>query len=1179
MSWPHQVGVLPRQAHSFQDRSAGLALTASLASEGTAGSCHVLTGMGGVGKTQLAAHYARGVMQAGESDLLVWVTATTRSAVIDTYAQAAADILDASATDPEAAATAFLAWLEPKTLTRPSSGVATEQGRPDNPRWLVVLDDVADPADLRGLWPPNSPHGHTVVTSRRRDLMQARPDSRPLSIELFTPDEAVAYLTAVLAAHARTEPADQLAGLAADIGYLPLVLSQAAAYLVDAGLGCAAYRTLLADRSTALTEILPETAALPDDQTTQAVATWSLSIDRANLTRPAGLAQPMLQLASMLDPNGIPSTLLTGEPALDHLTARRTHCPSPEAATAVVTPKTLRRLRKKARPEATETKATADEALGALKALHRLSLIELAPETEPPMVHVHQIIQRTVRDILPREQYEQLARTAADSLMAVWPGVEHEVRLEQTLRANANSLTSHSGDALWQRRHPHPVIQRVADSLRSAGQPTAAMTHYQHLADSAVEHYGKYDLHALSARHAHALCQGEAGDAIGAIAELGAVLQDFHRVLEPFHPAVLAAEGDLAQWWGEGGDAAEAVSALENVLPNQVGVLGPHHPDTLISWARLAHWRGMAGDASYAAGTFMEVLANQMRVLPADHSDTLVTRQKLATWCGRVGDAAGSATALEGILSDCLRVLGAEHPTTLRTRQALARCRGEAGDAAKAATAFESLVDDCSRALGPDSPDTLTARQNLAYWRAAVGDRAGATTAFEALVKDCHRALGPESPRILTARHNPALNTFLEVLANQMRGLPADHPDTLATRRKLAAWWGRAGDAAGAATALEGVLSDCLQVLGQDHPTTLKTRQSLARCRGKTGDAAGAATAFETLVNDCSRALGPDSPDTLTARENLAYWRAAAGDRAAATTACEALVKSCQRALGPDSPRTLKARHDLALCHGKAGDAAGAATALHVLLADCAHTLGRYHPKTLKIRQSYINWDRRASGGAPIAPTQPWRMPDPQGLHALATRATAAYWNRVTGNAAGAVTVLEELLEDQRQLEELLEDQRQRGAHHYTLATRGSLAHWRGVAGDAAGAAVDFGELLGESISRLGPGHPHSVGTRACHAYWLDVAAKEPDDLAHAYAQQLEWRLRRLGPNHPRTLASRANLAYWRGMAGDTAGAVAAFEELLDEQLQVLGPDHPDTAITQQHIDYWRAHPAGPSLQ
>ncbi|MET8747753.1 hypothetical protein [Streptomyces sp. NPDC004728] len=70
-----------------------------------------------------------------------------------------------------------------------------------------------------------------------------------------------------------------------------------------------------ADRIRKLADLLPEPGALPDDQTATVAATWSLSIERADQLRPAGLARPMLQLATMLDPNGVPRTVLTSEPA------------------------------------------------------------------------------------------------------------------------------------------------------------------------------------------------------------------------------------------------------------------------------------------------------------------------------------------------------------------------------------------------------------------------------------------------------------------------------------------------------------------------------------------------------------------------------------------------------------------------------------------------------------------------------------------------------------------------------------------------------------------------------------------------------------------------------------------------------------------------------------------------
>jgi hypothetical protein len=313
-AWPLQVGVIPPRAECFQDRAEVTRLRQMLAGGGAAVVAPagqalpggVLSGLGGVGKTQLAADYARTALTAGDVDVLVWITAGTRSAIVDSYAQVAAALLDVDADDPEEAAEVFLAWLEPK------AGAARY-------RWLVVLDDVADPAVLAGLWPPPSPVGRMLATTRRREAALTGPGRRRIEVGVFTPAEAADYLTTALAVHDRTEPAAEVAGLAADMGCLPLALSQAAAYLVDAGKSCATYRTMLADRARTLAELLPE--LLPDGQNHTVAAAWSLSMEYADRLRPAGLARPMLQLAAFLDPNGIPTSVLTSPPALDYLTS------------------------------------------------------------------------------------------------------------------------------------------------------------------------------------------------------------------------------------------------------------------------------------------------------------------------------------------------------------------------------------------------------------------------------------------------------------------------------------------------------------------------------------------------------------------------------------------------------------------------------------------------------------------------------------------------------------------------------------------------------------------------------------------------------------------------------------------------------------------------------------------
>ena len=114
-----------------------------------------LPGTGGTGKTQLALGFAHTVWSARAVDLLAWVPAGNRSAIIAGFARAAADLelltVDEAAGTADSAAQRFLGWLR-----------KTER------RWVVVLDGVVSPADVDGLW-PQGPAGQVVVTTRLRE--------------------------------------------------------------------------------------------------------------------------------------------------------------------------------------------------------------------------------------------------------------------------------------------------------------------------------------------------------------------------------------------------------------------------------------------------------------------------------------------------------------------------------------------------------------------------------------------------------------------------------------------------------------------------------------------------------------------------------------------------------------------------------------------------------------------------------------------------------------------------------------------------------------------------------------------------------------------------------------------------------------------------------------------------
>ncbi|MET9193251.1 tetratricopeptide repeat protein [Streptomyces olivaceus] len=808
--WPHQVGVLPPTARALQQRPSADSLRQAFEDPRSAISTQVLTGLGGVGKTQLAAEYARAAWRDTRPehglDVLVWVAAGSRQSILDAYAQAGAELCRADPVDPEAAAKTFLAWLEPK----PRSRVC---------RWLVVLDGLDDPEDLRGLRVPDHPFGRTVVTTRRRDAALAGGGSRTLEVGLFSAEEALSYLKASLAGYGRQESDRQLGALALDLGRLPLALAQAVAYLVDADETVADYRRLFTDRSVTLAETAPD--VLPDDQSLPLAAAWSLSVERSDALQPAGLARPVLHLASLLDSSGIPQTVLTSKPALEYFRAQQV----PGGAQPV--PRVL---------------FLEQDVLRALRVLHRLNLLDHSPRDPHLAVRVHQLVQRATRDTLRPNQLARTARAVADALTDVWPDVERDSALAAALRANAASLASRAEDPLCGSGGIHPVLLRLGDSLGRSGQVAAAADHCRRVTERAVQGLGSVHPDVLSVRHALAFWQGRSEGAVGAVRATEAVLADRVRTLGCDHPDTLTTRAVLVRWKGEAGNTAGAIQEAEAVLAARLRILGPGHPDTLETRQDLAQWRGEAGDVAGAVTAYAALVPDRNRALGEEHPDVLATRSNLAFWQGRAGDPSGAADTFAALLADYLRILGPRHPHTLSTRHNHARWRGAAGDPSGAADAFAGLLSDLLEILGADNLETLAARNNLAYWLGAAGDIEAAAVETETLLLDYLRVVGP------------------------------DHPHTLTTRHNLARWQGELGDPQGAVTAYESLLRDRVRVQGPEHPATLLTRRNLARWKGEAGDPVAAASALTAVLADQVRVLGADHPDIGTTREYLTSW-------------------------------------------------------------------------------------------------------------------------------------------------------------------------------------------------------------------------------------------------------------------------------------------------------------------
>lgn len=259
--------------------------------EGASGGVYLLSGGGGIGKTQIATEYAH--RYRDDYDLIWWLSANSTADVQQSYMRLARYLgIGEDSGNLE------------KTAQRVRDVLETD---PEAGRWLLIFDDVSD-LDRLGEedLPANGP-GDVIITSRDQSWIPSG-RSEGSVVPSLTPQESVALLRKVCPQGLEEE--GHALRIAERLEHLPLALAQVGAYLRDSLMSVEDFLHLLQNKfDEFVTHVEPE-----DLYPLPLAAAWNMQLD--DLRRGSGtdralkkMVREFVQLCSFFAPRPLARTL------------------------------------------------------------------------------------------------------------------------------------------------------------------------------------------------------------------------------------------------------------------------------------------------------------------------------------------------------------------------------------------------------------------------------------------------------------------------------------------------------------------------------------------------------------------------------------------------------------------------------------------------------------------------------------------------------------------------------------------------------------------------------------------------------------------------------------------------------------------------------------------------------
>ena len=747
-----------------------------------------ISGLGGIGKTQVAIEYAYRFREHYHD--ILWVAAESREILMDSYLTLAR----------------LLRLREQEEREQQKVVEAVKRWFREHKDWLLILDNVED-LELVREFVPAPRQGAVVFTTRRAETGQI---AKAIVLDVMPEEEGTLFLlrrTGHLALEAALETAsphhrEAARAIVHIVGGLPLALDQAGAYVAETRCSLSHYLDLFKREQKAL---LHRRGTVPGDHPQSVATTFSLAIEQIQRKNEAAIE--LLTLCTCLAPDAIPLELIA-QGAI-HLGATL----EPVAADVL----------------------QLDQALEILQAY---SLVKRDGENRT--LSMHRLVQAVLKDKLEEGEKLLWAKRAILAVNAAFPRAEtgtwlqcerllphsllvaQYIETEQIINEEAGHLLYETASYLTDRAH-YPEAEKLYQRALSIQEQLLGPEH----PNVATSLNGLANLYYEQGKYAEA----------ESLYQRTLLIRE--QQLGPDHLDVAMSLNGLANLYVYQGKYSEAKLFYQRALRIREQQLGLNHPTMIHLLNGLASLYYMQGEYAKAEPLFQRALfVNEQQWGPDNPLAAYPLNNLAALYCEQ-GKYAEAELLYQRALSIREQQLGPEHPLTAYPLEGLGILYFKQGKYAEAELLYQRVLLINEQQLGPSHLQVAYLLNNLAELYYEQRKYVEAERLYQRALATMEQQLGLEHPLVAyplnglaqlsykRRKYVEAERLYQRALHIREQALGSRHAGTAETIHDLAQLQETLGNSEEARTLYARTLAIREQALGAQHPKTKETRKRL----------------------------------------------------------------------------------------------------------------------------------------------------------------------------------------------------------------------------------------------------------------------------------------------------------------------------------------------------------------